>query len=173
MDQDLIERAKTFEFVALWWAWLMRYQDDVSNTAPPAPPFPHVGFGYRAGQFWPRGACSEDFSEEWEYFFGYVWRLSRAFPASASTQYIVISSFHRAVVSLTRRALITAFRTNRLFATALSDLDVKDHYRLSSYRIHNGKPLRSGVSPEVFPEVLGSCRCDILQVRNHQEHRRC
>jgi hypothetical protein len=68
MDRNLVERAKTFEFVALWWAWLMRYQDDVSNTAPPAPPFPHVGFGYRAGQFWPRGACSEDFSEEWEYF---------------------------------------------------------------------------------------------------------
>ncbi len=68
MNQDIIKRAGTFEFVALWWAWLTRYLDDISNTAPPAPPFPHVGFGYRAGQFWPRGACSEDSSEEWEYF---------------------------------------------------------------------------------------------------------
>jgi len=68
VDASLLERSRTFDFVALWWSWLARYQDDISNTAPPAPPFPHVGFGYRAGQFWPRGACSEDFSEEWEYF---------------------------------------------------------------------------------------------------------
>jgi hypothetical protein len=69
MECSLIDRAKEFSFVALWWEWLMRYQDDASNTAPPAPPFPHLGFGYRAGQFWPRGASSEDSTEEWEYFF--------------------------------------------------------------------------------------------------------
>jgi hypothetical protein len=68
MDNNLIERARQFEFVSLWWTWLMRYQDDASITAPPAPPFPHLGFGYRAGQFWPRGASSEDTTEEWDYF---------------------------------------------------------------------------------------------------------
>lgn len=68
MDNELITKARQFEFVALWWTWLMRYQDDASVTAPPAPPFPHLGFGYRAGQFWPRGASSEDYTEEWELF---------------------------------------------------------------------------------------------------------
>jgi hypothetical protein len=69
MDSSIIERAKQFEFVALWWEWLTRYQDGASNTAPPAPPFPNLGYGYRAGQFWPGGACTEDYTEEWEYFF--------------------------------------------------------------------------------------------------------
>ena len=65
MDNELITKARQFEFVALWWTWLMRYQDDASVTAPP---FPQLGFGYRAGQFWPRGASSEDYTEEWELF---------------------------------------------------------------------------------------------------------
>jgi hypothetical protein len=42
VDSALIERARQLEFVALWWEWLMRYQDDASNAAPPAPPFPHI-----------------------------------------------------------------------------------------------------------------------------------
>jgi len=69
VDNKLIERSKEFEFVALWWAWLTKYQDDAANAAPPAPPFPNLGYGYRAGHFWPRGANSEDSTDEWEFFF--------------------------------------------------------------------------------------------------------
>lgn len=69
IEKKLIQRAKELQFVSLWWTWLTRYQDDASNAAPPAPPFPSMGYGYRAGHFWPRGANTEDTTEEWEYFF--------------------------------------------------------------------------------------------------------
>lgn len=69
MDSNIIEQAKQFWFVALWWAWLMRYQDDSSETSPPAPPYPHLGWGYRAGQFWPRGAHKGDHTDDWGSFF--------------------------------------------------------------------------------------------------------
>lgn len=69
MDSNLIELARQFEFVALWWEWLMRYQDDASNPTPHALQSLLIGYGYRAGHFWSRGACREDSSEEWAYFF--------------------------------------------------------------------------------------------------------
>ncbi|MGE5340221.1 MAG: hypothetical protein ACM3SY_01960 [Candidatus Omnitrophota bacterium] len=68
-DTGLIERAKTFEFVSLWWEWLMRYQDDRSDNSPPASPYPNSGYGYRAGQLWQYGAHRVNYPDDWTEFF--------------------------------------------------------------------------------------------------------
>jgi hypothetical protein len=61
-SSELIERAKTFSFVLHWYLWRGRYQDDLSIRG-------KMGYGYRAGTFYPNGARYGWHHDDWPAFF--------------------------------------------------------------------------------------------------------
>jgi hypothetical protein len=62
MDKSLIEQAKTFPFIALWFQWNELYLSELSVHS-------NIGFGYRAGGFYPNGARKGMHHEDWPSFF--------------------------------------------------------------------------------------------------------
>jgi hypothetical protein len=58
----LIELSKTFPFMLHWYIWQVRYRDDLSIRH-------KMGFGYRAGVFYPRGARHGQHHDDWPPFF--------------------------------------------------------------------------------------------------------
>lgn len=50
-DAALIERARTLDFVLHWFVWQRKHGDDLSKQSQNK-----IGFGYRAGVFYPHGA---------------------------------------------------------------------------------------------------------------------
>jgi hypothetical protein len=62
MDAALIELAKTYAFIDLWYNWLVRYGDAISTHD-------HIGIGYRAGVFYPNGSKYGQHHDDWPPFF--------------------------------------------------------------------------------------------------------
>jgi hypothetical protein len=61
MDPVLIELSKTYGFIDLWYNWTIRYADALSKGG--------VGYGYRAGVFYPNGAKYGQHHDDWPPFF--------------------------------------------------------------------------------------------------------
>lgn len=61
-EKTLIDRAKTFEFIALWFHWNELY---LSRSAAHY----NIPFGYRAGVFYPHGARDGQHHDDWPPFF--------------------------------------------------------------------------------------------------------
>jgi hypothetical protein len=62
MNGELIERAKTFWFIALWFQWNELYLSKLSVRD-------NIPYGYRAGVFWPHGARDGQHHDDWPAFF--------------------------------------------------------------------------------------------------------
>ncbi len=62
MDPKLLELAKTYAFINLWYNWTIRYGDEMSKRH-------KLGFGYRAGVFYPNGAKFGQHHDDWPAFF--------------------------------------------------------------------------------------------------------
>lgn len=62
MDKNLIARAKTFEFIALWFHWCEIYMSDLSVKT-------NRKYGYRAGVFFQGGAKKGEHHGSWPSFF--------------------------------------------------------------------------------------------------------
>jgi hypothetical protein len=62
MEKNLIERAKTFSFVLHWHLWRTRYQDECATRY-------KMGYGYRAGVFYPNGSRYGQHHDDWPSFF--------------------------------------------------------------------------------------------------------
>jgi hypothetical protein len=62
MDSALIERARTFPFVALWFHWNELYLSRLAARD-------RLGYGYRAGVFYPNGARDGQHHDDWPPFF--------------------------------------------------------------------------------------------------------
>ena len=62
MDPALKELAKTYAFIDLWYNWTIRYGDEMSKKH-------NLGFGYRAGVFYPNGARYGQHHDDWPAFF--------------------------------------------------------------------------------------------------------
>lgn len=62
MDPALIEKSKTFPFLALWFHWNELYLSELSVRR-------KIGFGYRAGVFYPNGARKGQHHDDWPAFF--------------------------------------------------------------------------------------------------------
>lgn len=62
MDPALIEKSKTFPFLALWFHWNELYLSEMSARH-------KIGFGYRAGVFYPNGAHKGQHHDDWPPFF--------------------------------------------------------------------------------------------------------
>ena len=62
MDRSLIDQAKTFPFIALWFQWNELYLSELSVHH-------SLGFGYRAGVFYPNGARKGQHHDDWPNFF--------------------------------------------------------------------------------------------------------
>ena len=62
MDPRLVELAKSYAFIDLWYNWTIRYADalSVSNNR---------GYGYRAGVFYPNGSRLGQHHDDWPPFF--------------------------------------------------------------------------------------------------------
>ncbi len=58
LDLALIERAKDFNFVSLWFQWMNLYLGELSAKR-------KLGYGYREGLFYPNGARKTTSHEEW------------------------------------------------------------------------------------------------------------
>ena len=67
LDLALIERAKAFNFVSLWFQWVNLYLGELSAKR-------NLGYGYRHGLFYPNGARKTTCHEEWH---SYLDSLSR------------------------------------------------------------------------------------------------
>ena|ERR1700674_1239882 len=61
-DAALIERAKTFSFILHWYIWQVKYRDELSKRD-------NMGFGYRAGVFYPHGARYGQHHDDWPQLF--------------------------------------------------------------------------------------------------------
>ncbi|MBU2704086.1 hypothetical protein Ga0466249_005238 [Sporomusaceae bacterium BoRhaA] len=61
-DNLLIERAKTMDFILHWFIWQRRYGDELSIRH-------KLGFGYRAGVFYPNGARYGQHHDDFPSFF--------------------------------------------------------------------------------------------------------
>ena len=62
MDKSLIDQAKTFPFIALWFHWNELYLSELSVRH-------NLGYGYRAGVFSPNGARKGQHHDDWPSFF--------------------------------------------------------------------------------------------------------
>jgi hypothetical protein len=62
MEKSLIEQSKTFPFIALWFQWNEIYLSELSVHH-------NLGFGYRAGVFYPNGARKGQHHDDWPAFF--------------------------------------------------------------------------------------------------------
>lgn len=62
MDPALIALAKTYPFIDLWYNWTIRYNDEMSKRD-------GIGFGYRAGVFYPNGSRAGQHHDDWPNFF--------------------------------------------------------------------------------------------------------
>jgi hypothetical protein len=62
MDRNLLERARTFDFVAGWFHWCELYLSELSARD-------RLGYGYRGGQFVPNGAHKGQHHADWPPFF--------------------------------------------------------------------------------------------------------
>lgn len=62
VDQALVERSRTFDFVALWFHWTELYLSELSVKR-------KLGYGYRAGLFYPNGARKSTCHQDWPAFY--------------------------------------------------------------------------------------------------------
>ncbi|KAB2887895.1 MAG: hypothetical protein F9K32_18400 [Desulfobulbaceae bacterium] len=62
MDRNLMERAKTFDFIGGWFQWCELYLSELSARD-------RLGYGYRGGFFYPNGAHKGQHHDDWPPFF--------------------------------------------------------------------------------------------------------
>ncbi len=68
-DLTLVEKAKTLEFVSLWFDWMDQYLGALSLKR-------RLAYGYKAGLFYPNGARQDTAHEDWPDYFEDFSRLS-------------------------------------------------------------------------------------------------
>jgi hypothetical protein len=62
MDHQLMERAKTFDFISIWFEWAESYKKELSNRN-------NRGYGYQEGAFFPDGAGNGKQHLNWRDFY--------------------------------------------------------------------------------------------------------
>ena len=62
MDYQLIERAKTFDFVSIWFEWSDLYKKELSNRS-------SRGYGYQEGAFFQDGGGNGKQHLHWRDFY--------------------------------------------------------------------------------------------------------
>jgi hypothetical protein len=62
VDTKLLELARTYPFIDLWYNWTIRYGDELSKRD-------NLGYGFRGGVFYPNGARYGQHHDDWPPFF--------------------------------------------------------------------------------------------------------